>query len=272
MGDLRGSLDSAERTLLVRADSMAEFAPPDQVLYVRGDTLFTQTLDIAPAACRRAHTRRAADFRHRPRSCRRFSLQHGRPCSSERTGTAWRRRQHLHSIAHVGRARRPGRTAGRPRARYVYPRIAPDGTRVALDSRDAERDVWIWNFARKTLSRLTFNDVDAVQYGQSTRNGFSFRLAPSAQNLFFWPPTGRARRSASPKAPTHSCRRQSRPTAVERSSTKIRRGTQLNTVELEGSHRVEPLIQTPGTDRNGMISPDGRWIAYESDESGQFEI
>jgi serine/threonine-protein kinase len=32
------------------------------------------------------------------------------------------------------------------------------------------------------------------------------------------------------------------------------------------------LTKTPSTERNGEISPDGRWIAYESDESGQFEI
>ena len=42
-----------------------------------------------------------------------------------------------------------------PRA-YVYPRLSPDGTRVALDIRDQENDIWIWNLARETLTRLTF--------------------------------------------------------------------------------------------------------------------
>ena len=35
---------------------------------------------------------------------------------------------------------------------------------------------------------------------------------------------------------------------------------------------VRPLIQTPSVERNGEVSPDGRWLAYESDESGQFQI
>ena len=44
--------------------------------------------------------------------------------------------------------------AAPPRA-YVYPRISPDGTRVALDIRDQENDIWIWDLARQTLTRLT---------------------------------------------------------------------------------------------------------------------
>jgi serine/threonine-protein kinase len=36
--------------------------------------------------------------------------------------------------------------------------------------------------------------------------------------------------------------------------------------------RVEPLVQTPFNDRNGVVSPDGNWLAYESNEMGKFEI
>jgi serine/threonine protein kinase len=41
---------------------------------------------------------------------------------------------------------------------------------------------------------------------------------------------------------------------------------------LEGSRRVQPRIQTPFDERNGTLSRDGRWLAYESDSSGKFEI
>ena len=36
--------------------------------------------------------------------------------------------------------------------------------------------------------------------------------------------------------------------------------------------RVESLVQTQFTERNGVVSPDGRWLAYESDASLKFEI
>ena len=44
-----------------------------------------------------------------------------------------------------------------PRRSYVYPRISPDGKRVAFDIRDQQNDIWMWDFARETLSRLTFD-------------------------------------------------------------------------------------------------------------------
>ena len=37
-------------------------------------------------------------------------------------------------------------------------------------------------------------------------------------------------------------------------------------------HRITPLVQTPFTERNGIGSPDGRWLAYEANDSGQSEI
>ncbi len=40
---------------------------------------------------------------------------------------------------------------------YAYPRLSPDGTRMALDIRDQENDIWVWDFARETLSRVTFD-------------------------------------------------------------------------------------------------------------------
>jgi serine/threonine-protein kinase len=41
---------------------------------------------------------------------------------------------------------------------------------------------------------------------------------------------------------------------------------------LDGSRRVEPLLDAPSIERNGIVSPDGRWLAYESDIGGRFEI
>ena len=42
-----------------------------------------------------------------------------------------------------------------PGRAYVAPRLSPDGTRVALDIRDQENDIWVWDFARETLTRVT---------------------------------------------------------------------------------------------------------------------
>ena len=41
---------------------------------------------------------------------------------------------------------------------------------------------------------------------------------------------------------------------------------------LDGSRRVSPLVQTMFSEIRASLSPDGRWLAYHADESGQFEI
>jgi serine/threonine-protein kinase len=75
----------------------------------------------------------------------------------------------------VDRAGREEQLPLPPRA-YQYPRISPDGTRLALDIRDLDTDIWIWDFARETLTRLTFDparDILPVWTPDSRRILFS---------------------------------------------------------------------------------------------------
>ena len=44
-----------------------------------------------------------------------------------------------------------------PDRQYTYVQISPDGSRLALDIRDGENDIWIWDLARQVLERLTFD-------------------------------------------------------------------------------------------------------------------
>lgn len=46
----------------------------------------------------------------------------------------------------------------------------------------------------------------------------------------------------------------------------------LNVVSLAGSHDVTALLAKPFNEQLADLSPDGKWIAYESDESGAYEI
>ena len=46
----------------------------------------------------------------------------------------------------------------------------------------------------------------------------------------------------------------------------------LMAIELDATRRVTPLVQSPFTEQNGTVSPDGRWLAYEANDSGRFEI
>jgi serine/threonine-protein kinase len=49
-------------------------------------------------------------------------------------------------------------------------------------------------------------------------------------------------------------------------------GRDLLQLALDGTRRVTTLLQTKFDELNGIVSPDGRWLAYESNSSGSFEI
>jgi dipeptidyl aminopeptidase/acylaminoacyl peptidase len=60
------------------------------------------------------------------------------------------------TLVWVDREGREESIAAEPR-HYTRARISPDGTRAVLDLLDEERDLWVWDFARETLTRVTFD-------------------------------------------------------------------------------------------------------------------
>jgi serine/threonine protein kinase len=138
---------------------------------------------------------------------------------------------------------------------------------------DKRADIWIWDFACGTLTRSTL-DPGADGYPVWTPNGRrlifgSERTHPGIANVFWQAADG-----TSPAESLTQGDRPQTPWSISPDGTLLLfgEGGDLASVSLESEHRVQMLTKTPSTERNGEISPDGRWIAYESDESGQFEI
>ncbi len=166
---------------------------------------------------------------------------------------------------------------------YRYPRISPDGNRVLLDQR---RDIWIWHFTAETLTRLTL-DPAAEQYAvwaTDRRVIFgSSRGGGGVSNLFLQPAdgTGDAERlTDSPNffqspmsvSPDGTQLVFSENSSIDRPSGGTANNVDLMSLPLQRDRRPQPLVQTPFNEINGEISPDGRWLAYESNESGRFEV
>ena len=152
-----------------------------------------------------------------------------------------------------------------PRRTYNYPRISPDGTKVALDIRDQENDIWIWDVARETLTRLTFDpgsDRFPVWTPDGRRIAFtSMRAGPS--NLFWQRRMDRPRRAADGE------RNEQNPTSFSPAGTSLvfyevtsSTARDIVVLPLEGQRRATPLVQTTFEERDAEVSPDGRWVAY----------
>ena len=163
-----------------------------------------------------------------------------------------------------------------PTRPYLLPALSPDGTRVAVFVNDQERDLWLWDLGRTTLTRLTSTPgVDVVQVWtpDSRRLIFTSERA-GVRNLFWQAADGagaveRLTESPDTQYPTGVSADGRRLIFTDESPTTA---NDVMAIELDATRRVTPLVQSPFTERNGIISPDGRWLAYEANDSGPFEV
>ena len=171
-----------------------------------------------------------------------------------------------------------------PARAFVSPRISPDGTRVVVNTYDQESDLWVWDLARKTFTRLTFDpgiDLNPIWTADGRRVLFASNRA-GAYNPCVRAADGtgtevRLTTSTNPTYPLSITRDGAFVLGLEfRSST----GYDLVRLPFEGSAAssgtgtaaVATLLATRAAELDPEVSPDGKFVAYQSDESGRFEI
>ena len=99
---------------------------------------------------------------------------------------------------------------------YLLPALSPDGTRVAVFANDQERDLWLWDLRRTTLTRLTSTpgvDVVHVWTPDSRRLIFTSERA-GVRNLFWQAADGAGAVERLTESPNTHTRRRCRPTAA----------------------------------------------------------
>jgi len=163
-----------------------------------------------------------------------------------------------------------------PRA-YLQPRLSPDGKRVAVWSNDQTNDIWIWDLARKMLTPLT-RDPGEDQHPLWTRDGKGIIFSSNRSGVFnLW------RQAADGTGEPEQLTKNSEPefaTGITPDGTAIvffrnnlgTTGRDVLQLALDETHRVTPLVDTPVHETEGTVSPDGRWLAYESTLTGSKEI
>ena len=167
---------------------------------------------------------------------------------------------------------------GTPERSYVYPRISPDGALVALDVRGTDNDIWLWTLARKTFSKVTSGagtDRFPVWMSDSRRIVFERRGADFG-NFYVQSADG----TGVPQEISQSTNVQF-PQALtpDGSSLLLINRTRISDtsddialLSLGGEKRLRTLVSTTATELNAELSPNGQWLAYESNETGREEI
>ncbi len=158
---------------------------------------------------------------------------------------------------------------------YAYPRISPDGTRIAIDVRDEDNDIVVLDLVRNSLTRPSphpARDVYPVWTPDSRRIVFG-SARDGADNLYVQNADGsgnleRLTTSTNSHIPYSF--------SADAKYLAIRAGGQASSIDVHlfqiGDREPRPLLASRFREANGEISPSSKWIAYQSDDSGTFEI
>jgi Tol biopolymer transport system component/predicted Ser/Thr protein kinase len=161
-----------------------------------------------------------------------------------------------------------------PAHNYVLPRVSPDGKRVAVNIEEADGQIWVYDVDRETLTRLTFEggaSIDPVWTPDGKRIAFK-----GADNRLFWQPADgstTAEALTSAELAGNNVPGSWSPDGQVLAFMEINRDTgyDLYTLPLKDG-KPQPFLRTASVETAPRFSPDGRFIAYASDESGRIEI
>jgi Tol biopolymer transport system component len=268
-----GSLDSSESTRLVEADTKAVFMPPDVVLYGRTGALYAQRVD-----------RDASPVGEPMLVAERLAQNPGTFASAAISASSIGTFAYRSAAEDAGRELRWVGRAGQQDAPVsitgleFFSDLSPDGRTIAVSRTfSGNTDIWLIETARGVLRRFTFDPADdstprwspdgsRVAFQAQRKGGGLFDLfvkslsekteqvlleSSENKNMSDWSRDGRfiLYTSQSPKS-----------------------ARDIWALPLEGDRKPFVVVQSPFEETLPRFSPDGRWVSYQSSETGRVEI
>jgi len=162
---------------------------------------------------------------------------------------------------------------------YGLPSLSPDGQRLALDVTEGSgTDIWLYDWQRDTMTRLTFTGTAQTPLWSPDGRYIAFRVVGEGMSVIRSDGAGKPQsltQSKNLQAPWSFIPDGRRLAFFEQGSGTV---YDLWTVPLESDDaglragKPEVFLQTPADERYPSFSPDGRWVAYSSAESGIFQV
>ncbi|MEJ2085074.1 MAG: protein kinase, partial [Acidobacteriota bacterium] len=264
-------VDTGERKVITQGGYYPRYAPTGHLVFIRDNTLFGMAFDAerveatgAPAPLIEGVTSSAGPG--------------GAQYSIASNGTL------AYVSGEIGVAEYPvvwvdrqGQTSPlwETEASYGAPKLSPDGKRLSLSIlRDNNWDVWLYDLEREVATRLTFDDsYDADQFWSadgeylifnSSREGLQTPFRKRADG------SGDAERLTQDKNDFWAYAMT--PDGRYLIGETLSQSADLMILDLEGDGAPEPYLASSFDERYPDFSPDGRWVAYASDESGRAEV
>ncbi len=261
------SLDGKENRPFAPAQSMVTYVEPGYLLFLRDRTLVAQPFDAKALKTKGEPIPLAEKVGTDNVGLGRFSVS--------REGTlAYRTGEITDRLVWVDRSGKEIETAGDP-AQYFNPDLSPDGRRLAfdiVDARTARDDIWVRDLVRGVSSRLSFSKADA----------FGPKWSPDGQRIVYTVGNDLVERTAdgqgaeTPLVASDELKFASDWSADGRYIAFASRSKETTwdiwILPTFGDKKPFVFLKTPFAELDAAFSPDGRYLAYQSNESGRMEI
>ena len=269
------SLGDHRRKTLQRGGTFGRYLPSGHLIYVNKGTLFAVPFDLETLAVRGTPSPVLEQVAYSPgNGSAQFDFS--------RTGTLVYRSGGaagggLVTVQWLDGAGKTQPLLAKP-GFYLSVRLSPDGQRLALTMTEgSSADIWVYEWQRDTMTRLTFGGGAIAPVGVPTA-ATSCSEGPGGM---FWTrsdgagkpqPLTQSKNLQVPWSFTPDGKRlafhESNPEPGLTSGPFLWRATARGCGP--GSRRS--FLQTPFDERHPSFSPDGRWLAYSSDESGTYQV
>jgi Tol biopolymer transport system component len=270
-------LTTGTQTVLIRGGSRGRYLPTGHLVYVAGDTLLAVGFDLARRAVVGTPVPVLSALGAGGASLTAQEID----VSADGTLVYMTSAPDLRNLVWVDRE---GQEApmGAPAGAYMHPRLSPDGTRVVVLSSGSgqNRGLWIWDLVRSMLTRAVLDDV----------GGTIPMWMPDGKRLVF-SASGSSRGTARPNLFTRATdgtgtttrlterENSQHPTGVTPDGGQVvffeatpAQERDIKLLTLAPTPHVSPLVATRFDEGGGVVSPDGRWLAFESNSTGAYEI
>jgi len=157
---------------------------------------------------------------------------------------------------------------------YSDPRLSPDGLDVAVVDQGPDNEVWIHGISRGTMTRLTFEANNNAPFWSPDGTGIVFSSWGVQESSPLVLAQADGSREVEELLTTEL-------TAVVTSwssdghmlaGSLLGRSSDIWFLELDGERKLQYFLRTPFAEGSPSFSPDSRWLAYESNETGRYEI
>jgi eukaryotic-like serine/threonine-protein kinase len=282
-----GSTDSKERTRLFASDSKAVYASPGYVLFNRGDTVFAQAFDANTLTLKGEPIRVASGVPLR--------IQAGNASAGITRSANFAVSQTGVLVYRTGAAAAaPAAGAGEQRSLFWFDRagirspslgptgiyagvdLSPDGKRIAVHQHEAAGgDNWVFDIAQGRMQRLTF---DATQDNQSpiwspdgTRIAFASRRN-SKWGIYAKLADGTGTEELITESSEVKVPMSWSPDGKLIVYLQTGQAGDVWAVPVTGDKKPLSMLHSQFNESFPQVSPDGKWLAYQSNESGREEI